>query len=81
MKVLVVTADRALRASLSYLLKLEPDLEVWDCSPREADGLLDQVNPDVVLANGAWTAAGKRVIGLSGLAPYDSLLKEMREAV
>lgn len=80
-RVLVVTADRALRASLSYLLRLEPDLEVWDCSPREADTVLSRINPDVVLASGVPLPGDRRVIPLAGLAPYDTLLRELREAM
>lgn len=81
MKVLVVTTDRALRASLGYLLRLEPDLEVWDCSPREAHDLLAQLDPDVVLANGTFRSSDRKVVPLNGLAPYDVLLQELREAV
>jgi len=81
MRVLVVTADRALRASLSYLLRMETDLEVWDCSPRDADSVLARFDPDVVLANGTFIPAERRVIRLGGLAPYDTLLQQVREAV
>ena len=80
MKVLVVTADRALRASLSYLLRMEPDLEVWDCSPRDADGLLMRIDPDVVLTSGPFRPEDRRIGALAGLAPFDSLSRELQEA-
>lgn len=80
-KVLVVTADRALRMSLAHLLRLEADMEVWDCSPREAEAMLAHVDPDVVLTSDRFAPSGRRVIPLDGLAPYDSLLRELREAV
>ena len=79
-RVLVVTPDRALRSSLAYLLRMEPDLEVWDCSPREATGLVGSLDPDVILAGIGWEAEGKVVIPLSGLAPYETLLGKVRAA-
>lgn len=82
-RVLVMSSDRALRASLTYLLKLEPDLDVRDCSAREVADVVQDFRPDVLLAGGApesWEVVGAtcRVIPLNGMTPYDLLLHEVR---
>lgn len=79
-KVLVVMADCAFRASLGYLLGLEPDLEVFDCSPREAEATLARVKPDVVITSGAYHPVNCRVVPLTAMVPYDTLLRELHTA-
>ncbi len=80
----MVTPDRALAASLSYLLGLEPDVEAQDCSPREAPETIQGFRPDVILATPASrldSVNGARLLPLSGLTPYELLLSEVRSAL
>lgn len=79
--VLVVGTDRALRANLTTLLRLEHDLCVEECSTRDASQAAARLQPEVVLVCGPWPGPEKlagRQIHLADRTPYEIVLKAIR---